>query len=1127
MKTDGTFHINIWAVVCNIVRYSTKKLAVVNTSNSTFRRAIKIIALLVPFLLLSTFSSFSQITISKINVSLEDIFFAITKQAGYNVIYKEEQIQKANKVSINVENASVTSVLDFLARLLPIKYSISGKNITIDFDANNGTPGSPPGIVLTGKVTDASGNPLPGASISIKNVKGMGVTVNNNGEFTLYDIDPRSSLEISHIGYDSRIVKLNNQKELFITLDRQIKSLEEFVTNGYTTTIRKYEIGSIKKIVFDEIPQVVGNNLFAAMQGRIPGMIVTQQSGLPGSPYRVQLRGQRSIGVTPSGQLPNNAPLFVVDGVPFLSSSETMAQRGGILTNNPFSTLNPDDIESIEVLKDANATAIYGSLGANGVVLITTKRAKVGGASLNANLYSGLSTITRAPDFLDTREYLAMRREAFQNDGVVPDQNNAYDILTWDNKRYNNWKDLLIGGTARVYNAHLRFSAGTQYTQFIVSGGYSKETTVFPSDNGKSLTSTNLTFSHNSPNKKLQLDISGSYGYDKNKMIAKDPTQSIYLSPNAPNPFKEDGKLNFGAQGEYPFSNNPFAIFQQPYNVTTERMTAGVRISYKISPKLSLRTNAGYNLITCDELYQVPIASQDPISSPTGSASFGNSKNRNWIVEPQLEYRDSIGNGDFKVVVGSSIRNRIGTAELLNGNNYTNDASLNSIGNAGTVTALNDYNQYKVISGYTLVNYNINDKYILELTGRRDGSSRFGPNRRFGTFGSVGTGWIFSNEKFMDKLYPVLSFGKLRFAFGSSGNDQIGDYQFLDAWINDPRFPYQNQTIIPSRLADKDYHWEILKSFDIGIDLGFFKNRLMVYATFNQSRTSNQLIAVNLPVQTGFNKVIRNFPAVTQNRNFELEITGNNIRSRDWKWNTAFNLSVLRNMLVKFPGLSSTEYGTNRFVLGKPLNIVWGYRTGGMDKNTGVYNILDINGKPIDLSGTFPSPSDLVVLGTYDPKFFGGIENIIEWKNWKLQFLFQFVKQMASHPIFRNDRSPGFIINQPRSVLDRWVSPGDDARYPIYTQSGGSLPYISWYSGTTSDLAFTDGSFIRLKNISFAYNFPAKWFKKLTLKKCSIYLVGQNLLTFTKYPGADPETWQSLYSLPPLKTFAAGIQVTF
>jgi TonB-dependent starch-binding outer membrane protein SusC len=1126
MKTDGTFHINIWVVVCKIMRYAIGILTVTGIGNRRLTHKIKITALLIPFLLLVTISAFSQITISKTNVSLEEVFFDITRQAGYNIIFKEEQIQKAGKVTINVFNASVTSVLDLLVKQQAFRYSIADRIVTIEFGVSSLDPNSPPKFVVIGKVTDPSGNPLAGTSVRIKNGIG-GVTVDSNGDFVLNDINPASTLEFSHVGYDTRMVKLNNQKNLSITLSRQVRSLEEVVTNGYTSTIRKYEVGSIKKIVFDDIPQQVGGNLFAAIQGRIPGMIITQQSGLPGSPYRVQLRGQRSIGIAANGQLPNNAPLFIVDGVPFLSSSESIAQKGGILTNNPFSTLNPNDIESIEVLKDANATSIYGSLGANGVVLITTKKPKVGTASLSMNFNTGFSTITRAPDFMDTKEYLAMRREAFKNDGEIPDQVNAYDLLTWDNNRYNDWKDLLIGGTARVNSAHLRFSGGSQNTQFVVSGGYNKETTVFPSDHGKSFSSTGINFSHNSPNKKLDLTISASYGYDRNKMIARDPTEGIYYSPNAPNPLKEDGRLNFGAPGEYPFSNNPFANFHQPYNITTERLTTGLRVAYKILPKLSLRTNAGYNLITCEELYQLPIASLDPLFSPTGSASFGNSKNRNWILEPQAEYKDSIGNGDFRILVGGSMRSRSAIADLLNGDNYVNDAGLNSINNAGTITALYDNNQYRVISGYAMVNYNFHDKYILEITGRRDGSSRFGPNRKFGTFGSIGTGWIFSNEKLMNKLFPVFSFGKLRFTYGSSGNDQIGDYQFLDAWITNPRYPYQNPTIMPSRLADQDYRWEIQKSFDIGLDLGFYKNRFMLSATFNQSRTSNQLAAVTLPVQTGFNKVVRNYPAVTQNRNLELELTSNNIRTRNWKWNTSINFSILKNKLLKFPDLMNTDYGTNRFVIGKPLNIVWGYRTGELDKNTGVYSILDKDGKPIAIPGTLPSIADQVVLGTYDPKFFGGMENTIEWKKWKFQFLFQFVKQMAPHPIFGNDKAPGLIINQPRSVLDRWVSQGDNARYPKYTQSGNSMAYISWYSLNTSDLAFTDASFIRLKNISLTYSLPPDWFRKLKLKNCSIYLLGQNILTFTKFPGNDPETWQSIFSLPPLKTFAAGIQVSF
>lgn len=1130
MKTFGTFHIKRWAVVCNIVRKDSRNLSVDYEVNCTVTHMFKLSSLIFTlFFLFSSATTYSQITIYKKNVPLRDIFRDINQQTNYNIHFAPDQVELDVLVSIDLVNASLGAALDSCAKQQPFTYKVDERDVTISFNVSKPiVQQSPPRYILTGRVIDPSGNALPGANVSVRN-GGAGATVDSNGEFTLSGIDPSSTLEFTYIGYDTRVVKLGkNQKDISITLSRQVRSLEEVVTNGYTSTIRKYEVGSIKKIVFDEIPQQVGTNIFTALQGRIPGMVVTQQSGLPGSPYRVQLRGQRSIGITANGQLPNNAPLFIVDGVPFLSSSESIAQKGGILSNNPFSTLNPDDIESIEVLKDANTTSVYGSLGANGVVLITTRKAKTGAPSFSANFYTGFSSITRAPDFMNTEEYLAMRKEAFRNDNEVPDPNNAYDIFTWDNKRYNDWKELLIGGTANVTDAHLRFAGGSQYTQFAISGGFNKESTVFPTDHAKTFTSASFNFSHKSPSKKLEFSVSASYGYDKNKLFGVDPTLYITTSPNAPNPYTEDGGLNWGDSTEYPFSN-PFSYLNQPYNITMERLTTGFTISYKPLPKFTLRTSAGYNLITCDEVYQIPIASQDPQFNPTGSASFGNSKNRNWIIEPQAEFRDSIGKGDFKFLVGSSLRSRTALADLLDGINYTNDAGLNSINNAGSITAINDYNQYKVISAYALLNYIFDEKYVLEASARRDGSSRFGPNRKFGNFASIGAGWIFSGEKFMKGLYPAFSFGKLRLAYGSSGNDQIGDYQFLDAWINNTRNPYQNPTIIPSRLSDLDYQWEIQRSFDIGVDLGFSKNRFKLSATFNQSRTGDQLAAITLPVQTGFNKVIRNYPAVTQNRNLEIELTTTNILSKNWKWNTSINISFLKNKLLKFPDLKNTDYGANRFVIGKPLNIVWGYRTGELDETTGTYHILDKNGKNIDMPSTLPTFDDKVVLGTYDPEYFGGMENSIEWKNWQLQFLFQFVKQMGQDAIYGNDKVPGYVINQSTSLLNRWVSPGNvnNVPYPKYTQSSNSLAAISWFFVNGSDRAFSDASYIRLKNISLVYNLPKHWFKKLNINKCSMYLLGQNLLTFTHYNGYDPEIWESKYSLPPLKTFAVGIQVTF
>ncbi|MEO5564405.1 MAG: hypothetical protein ABIR18_13245, partial [Chitinophagaceae bacterium] len=689
--------------------------------------------------------------------------------------------------------------------------------------------------------------------------------------------------------------------------------------------------------------------------------------------------------------------------------------------------------------------------------------------------------------------------------------------------RYTDWKKLLLGGTARFGNGHIRLAGGSDLTQFALSVGFNKETTVFPGDNGKSFTSATLNIEHKSPGGKLELSLNTSYGFDKSKLFSRDPTVGLNTPPNSPAPRDSVGRLNFRENG-HPFSN-PLAALSQPYNMIMERMTSGARLNYKIWRWLNLRVNAGYNIITGDETLVFPISSQDPASNPTGLATFGTNKSRNWIVEPQLEFADTIGNGLLKAVGGSSLRSRTGIADLQEGFGYTNDASLNSINNAVTVTASHDYNEYRVISAYGLINYKWNGKYIIEGTIRRDGSSRFGPNRKFGTFSSLAGSWIFSNERFINDAFPILSFGKLRATYGTTGNDQIGDYQFLDAW-EAPRYPYQNPTLIPSRLADADYRWERQRSIDIGMDLGFFKDRLLLSVTWNQGRTGNQLVAFTLPVQTGFNKVIKNFPAVTQNRNVEIVVTSENVNRIDFQWTTSLNLSIQRNKLIKFPGLETTDYGQNKLI-GEPLNLFWGYRTAGLDKDLGIYRFLDKNNKVIDFNSTLPSDDDFVNLGTFDPDYYGGLQNTIKYKKWQLSFLFYFVKQLGVDPVYGGDKPPGFPLNQPLNVLKRWQQPGDASVYQQYTQSVNSFAYYSWYSANTSDLALTDASFIRLKTLGLSYNLTFNRSKRIIIKSSQVYVQGQNLLTFTHFKGNDPETHANREGLPPLKMLTVGVRATF
>lgn len=1067
------------------------------------------------------------VTLKFIDSPLDVVITEICNQTGYGNFYETNWLKKAVPVTIDVKNQPIDKALEICFAKQPFTYAISGTTILIiSRDLTDLAP--PRGITITGRVMDKSGSPLDGANVVVRGSK-RGVTTNKQGDFELNDLDSDPTLEISYVGYATEVVIPKKGKKVEVFLEFMATYLNEVVMKGYSTSIRKFDLSTTSRIKSEDLAKQPVNNLLAAIQSRVPGLLVTQRSGLPGSSYNTQIRGQRSIGTTP-GFLPANSPLYVIDGVPYLSSNEALTQRFFIPSNSPFSTINIEDIESIDVLKDANATSIFGSLGANGVVLITTRKPKAGRTTIDVNMYTGWEKVAHTIDYMNTEQYVRMRKEAFAHDGQSITAINAPDLVYWDTTRYTNWKKELIGHTATISNAHIRVSGGTGNTQFSASTGYNTESTVFPGNFGKSLFSASLQLYH-SPSEKLSMMFSTSYGYDRSKLMTRDVTQYIDLMPNAPKPYDSDGNLVFREQG-IP-SLNPMSFLLQPHNFNQERLTGSFKLNYDVFPWLQVNTRMGYTSIIGDEYTRIPMASMDTalFPPPVRIAYFGDGRSKNWIFEPQLEYsRDSGYIGRIKAIVGTSLREQTARGTLQSGSRYTSDNAMRSISNAPVITSTDDYKQYRLNSIYGLFRYTYANKYLLELNARRDGSSRFGPDKQFANFGSAALGWIFSNENFVRDHVGAMSFGKLRATYGSSGNDQIGDYQFLDAWVSMQNPNNNTPAIRPIRLYNNDYRWELHKNLDIGLDLGFLRDRILLSAVWNQSTTSNQLIAYEIPLQAGFPSILRNFPAVVRNRNLEFQLRTVNAddEARKFMWTTSLNLSIQRNKLVKFPGIEATSYA-QYYRVGKPLNLAILYNGDGVDQNTGVYRILDANGNVIPLPNTLPTDKDKIVAGTFNPDFFGGLQNSVRLGNWQLDLDFYFVKQKGFNQLTSRLVPAGFFgANQPIDFLDNWQKPGDSKDYQFYSQNYLSPAYYAAYYYSNSDATVSDASFIRLKTLSFSYSFPYEWLKKIRVNQFSLYMHAQNLFTITSYPGNDPENGTTNpFGLPPLRIITFGAKASF
>lgn len=965
--------------------------------------------------------------------------------------------------------------------------------------------------LVQGTITDGT-TPLSGVTVEVKN-KSNNVTISDyNGQFAIVTI-PTDTLIVSFIGYRKILIPIAGRSKIEIILESDATTLQEVRVNaGYYSVKQSERTGSISRLTAKDIEKQPVTNFLAAMQGRMAGISVIQNSGMPGGGFQIKIRGQNSL------RSDGNNPMYIIDGVPFSTQSigSSYTSTNMPAQNNPLSSINPDDIQSIEVLKDADATAIYGSRGANGVVLITTKKGKQGKTSFSANYTGGLGKVTRFMDLMDTPTYLAMRKEAFANDGVTNYPANAYDVNgTWDQNRYTDWQKEILGGTAEYIMAQASISGGSEQTQYLISGSYNRETTVFPADFKSARAGSRVNINHSSKDQKFKISFASGYTYQNSDLPQTDLTRDTQiLAPNAPTLYNADGSLNW-ENGTF---SNPLAKFLLSIKSETNDLIANSVISYNFTPAFQAKVNLGFTDLRQNQITLLPSTVYNPSlgRGPEFSSVFYNVVNRtSWIVEPQLGWNKTFGKTQLDALAGTTFQQQNGAQTVSSGQNFTNNSLLENPASAGIYSIL-ESNQsiYKYQATFFRLNAKWDGKYIVNFTGRRDGSSRFGPNKQFATFGAMGAAWLFSKESFMQKA-GFLSFGKLRASWGTTGNDQIGDYQYIDTYTVSSNTYQGIKGLSPSRLFNPEFSWESNTKVETAIELGFLNDRITTTVSYYRNRSSNQLVGIPLPATTGFTQLTSNLDVEVENSGIEFTINSQNISSKNFSWSTNFNITSAKNKLLSFPGLQGSPY-VNQYVIGQPLNIVKVYQNTGVDPQTGNYTFTDFN-----KDGNFSATDDKKIIKDLNPQFYGGIQNTLTYKNISLDFLFDFVSRETYNEMFRFGM-PGTMTNQPAGVAEHWQKAGDNSPIQGYSNSN-NLKSTAYTRFGQSDAAIGDASFIRLRNISLYYDVPKQWTKSFT---CKVGVQGQNLLTFTHYKGIDPE-FNSTGYMPPLKIFTSSLQISF
>lgn len=923
-------------------------------------------------------------------------------------------------------------------------------------------------IPVKGQIRDPQGNALPGVTIQVKG-SNKGTTSQPDGTYTI-TASPADVLVFSYLGYRSREIPVNNRTELPVTLEDENKQLTEVVVIGYGTQKKKDITGAVSVVGEKEFASRPNTQLQSVLQGKAPGVQVLAPSGKPGAGLNIRIRGTNSI----SG---GSDPLYVVDGVP--------------TTDTRF--INPADIESVSVLKDASSAAIYGASGANGVVLVTTRKGRTGPPRFEFNAYTGRASVWKKLDVLNGAQYKELMTEM----GNITDWNKYNSNTNWQDEIFRN-------GTSQNYQ--LSVSGKNDKTTYYLSGGWIQQNGAVRAAtmdrfnfkvnleqqlNNWLTMGTNVAYS-----RWHDVDITDNIGVDRGGVLlgtlATPPVIGIY---------NEDGT----------FTSNPFQDWENPVASTDgprqdnhiQRLLGNVYAEVRILPELKFRSNFGIDY--SNTIYDYFL---DPFRTSFGRARKGIGRNNTdlmnyWIAENTLAYNKTAGKHEIGAMGGVVVQQTKWESSKIEKTGFSSDGVPTTGAGSNFSIAENTKAEKKNASFLARLNYSYADKYLLTANFRADASSVFGPDHRWGYFPSFSAGWRISRENFMQNLSFINDL-KLRAGWGLVGNDQLGDdrYPWMARVGTANNYSIGGQVLpgtAPSSIGNPNLKWESTEQLNIGIDLTVLDTRLTFSADAYVKNTSDLLLRVPVPKATGFDESIENVGRL-RNKGLEFLVSSRNMVGA-FEWETDLNISFNRNEVKNILGqelFSADVAGRGNVSItreGEPLGLFYGYVTAGVDPQTGKMMYLDQKGQPT----ASPAASDRVVIGNPNPDFIYGLTNNFSYRNFRLSV---FLQGSQGNDIFNASRIEMESMTDPRNqstaVLRRWKTPGQVTDIPKASPNDADNSRIS-------NRYVENGSYLRIKSATLGYDLPASVLNRIKLKTLRVYVTGENLFTFTKYTGFDPE----------------------
>ncbi|MBA4852762.1 TonB-dependent receptor [Emticicia sp. BO119] len=1001
-------------------------------------------------------------------------------------------------------------------------------------------------VDVTGKVTSTEdGSPLPGVSITVKGTT-KGTTTNVDGSYRI-SVPANAVLQASFIGFTTLEQTVNNRSIVDFVLVPATQTLNEVVVTGYGSQIKRDLTGNIVKIKGSDIADMPVTTFEQSIQGKAAGVQINQGTGKLAQGIQIRVRGQSSVSAS-------NEPLYVIDGIPMTNGDLSVA--GG--ATNPTVDINPQDIESIEILKDASAGAIYGARAANGVVLITTKKGKTGKTNVTFGMQYGKSKPTNVLKFLNTQQYMDFYRQAAANsdelDGYDPSDPDSYTsymesffvtqslgTLGTANQADTDWASLAYqDAPSQQYD--LSVSGGSDKTTIFMSGQFLDQQGILAGNAFNRMTG-RLNLTHKVTDK-LTVGMNMGITRSFNQRVSGDrqfdnPQQLVALPPMTPATDPETGLPVGSPPGDISipvYYNALINLGNAYYNTTVHRNIGNAFGEYKFFKGLRFRTELAIDLLNQQEEQYYNSKTQRNFGAPQGYGYNRFVRVENYNTNNYFVYDNTIGVHAFDATAGMSFQNSLSKSNVAEGRDFPSDAYRMIASAARKTDASSAQTNFNFLSYFARVNYKFNERYLIGLSARTDASSRFGKDNRYGFFPAVSAGWILTEENFLKNI-EAISFLKLRASWGKTGNAEIANFGHLGLFAGGAGYgslPGQ----APAQLANPDLSWETTQQIDFGLDFGFLKNRINGEIDYYEKNTTGLLLNVNVPGTTGFATQLKNVGSLS-NKGFEFVLNTDNIVGQ-FKWKTSFNASTNTNKITNLQGqvIEGGLSNMSRAVEGQPLGVFYTVEYAGVDPANGnalfYKNTPNADGSLSRETTSVYSQAQRTVIGSPLPKWIGGITNTFSYKGLELSVFFNgvFGNKLNFYGVGRFSSANGrFEDNQTVNQLDAWT--------PQNTNTNVPQARLFFNNGAQASSRFIeDGSFVRLRNVTLAYNLPKSLLSKVKISNVRLYVTGQNLLTFTKYSGWDPEVnaddivsnialGYDFYTTPQAKTIMGGLNISF